>query len=64
MGRPLIPEYETLVGPGGRFAGAIIVHQEDNAGPHDDKTYKEWLQAEFDKRSWKLEHQAPQVTKP
>jgi hypothetical protein len=25
-----------------------------------DKTYKEWLQREFDKRGWKLEHQAPQ----
>jgi hypothetical protein len=36
------------------------VHQEDNAEPHIDKTYKDWLQAEFDKRGWKLEHQAPQ----
>ncbi len=30
--------------------GAIVVHQEDNAGPHIEKTYKDWLQGEFDKR--------------
>ncbi len=34
--------------------------QEDNAGPHIDKTYKDWLQGEFDRRGWKLEPQAPQ----
>ena len=45
---------------GGPCAGAVVVHQEDNAGPHIDKTYKDWLQAEFDRRGWKLEHQAPQ----
>ncbi len=32
----------------------------DNAGPHIDKTYTDWLQGEFDQRGWKLEHQAPQ----
>ena len=44
--------------PGGPCEGAVVVHQEDNAGPHIDKTYKEWLQA--NNRGWKLEHQAPQ----
>ena len=56
----LLPQMEALVQEGGPCAGAIIVHQEDNAGPHVDKTYKDWLQGEFDKRGWKLEHQAPQ----
>jgi hypothetical protein len=56
----LFPEFDALVEPGGPCEGAIVVHQEDNAGPHIDKTYKAWLQAEFDTRGWKLEHQAPQ----
>jgi len=57
----LLPEIDALVAEGGPCAGAIVVHQEDNAGPHIDKTYKDWLQGEFDRRGWKLEHQAPQV---
>lgn len=56
----LLPALEALVKPGGPCAGAIVVHQEDNAGPHIDKTYKMWLQGQFDLRGWLLEHQAPQ----
>ncbi len=49
----LLPELDALVKEGGPCDGAIVVHQEDNAGPHIDKTYKDWLQAEFDRRgSW------------
>jgi hypothetical protein len=36
----LLPALEALVKPGGPCEGAIVVHQEDNAGPHIDKTYK------------------------
>ena len=36
----LLPELEALVKPGGPCEGAIVVHQEDNAGPHIDTTYK------------------------
>ena len=50
----LLPEMDALVDEGGPCAGAIVVHQEDNAGPHIDKTYKDWLQGEFDRRGWKL----------
>ncbi len=57
----LLPELDELVKEGGPCDGAIVVHQEDNAGPHIDKTYKDRLQAEFDRCGWKLEHQAPQV---
>ncbi len=56
----LLPELDALVKPGDPCEGAVVVHQEDNAGPHIDKTYKAWLQEQFDKRGWKLEHQAPQ----
>ncbi len=37
----LLPELDALVRPGGPCEGVIVVHQEDNAGPHIDKTYKE-----------------------
>jgi hypothetical protein len=40
--------------------GTIAVHQEDNASPHMDKTFKDRLHDPFDQRGWKLEHQAPQ----
>ncbi len=56
----LLPALDVLVMTGGPCDGAIVVHQEDNAGPHIDKVYKTWLQEQFDSRGWKLEHQAPQ----
>jgi hypothetical protein len=56
----LLPELDALVRTGGPCEGAVVVHQEDNAGPHIDKTYKTWLQEKFDIRGWKLEHEAPQ----
>jgi hypothetical protein len=57
----LLPALEALVAPGGRCAGATVVHQEDNAGPHKEGNYHTWLQAEFEQRGWKLELNAPQV---
>jgi hypothetical protein len=53
----LLPELDAMVKPGGPCEGAVVVHQEDNAGPHIDKTYKAWLQGQFDARGWRLEHQ-------
>jgi hypothetical protein len=55
----LLPELEALVKNGGPCEGVIVVHQEDNAGPRIDKTYKTWLQGQFDSHGWLLEHQAP-----
>jgi hypothetical protein len=56
----LFPALDALVKPGRPCDGAIVVQQEDNAGPHIDKVYKTWLQEQFDIWGWKLEHQAPQ----
>ena len=28
----LLPSFDALVGPGGQCEGAVVVHQEDNAG--------------------------------
>ena len=51
---------DNLVAPGGPCEGAQVVFQEDNAGPHVEGAYREWMQGEFDKRGWKIELQAPQ----
>ena len=56
----LMGAVENLVAPGGPCEGAQVVFQEDNAGPHVEGTYREWMQGEFDKRGWKIELQAPQ----
>ena len=57
----LIPALEALVAPEGLCAGATVVHQEDNAGPHKEGNYHTWLKTEFESRGWKLELQAPHV---
>jgi hypothetical protein len=38
----------------------IVCHQEDNAGPHKEGQLHQWLEAEFKRRNWQLELQAPQ----
>jgi hypothetical protein len=57
----ILPAYDALTAPGGPAEGAVVVHQEDNAPPHQEGDFHAWLTAEFDKRGWRLELQAPQV---
>ena len=40
------------------------MYQEDNAGPHTEAGYTQWLRDTFDALGWKLELQAPQGTCP
>ena len=56
----LISAIENLVAPVGPCHGAQVVFQEDNAGPHNEGTYPEWMQVEFSKKKWIIELQAPQ----
>ena len=56
----LLPAIEEMVAEGGPCAGAQVVFQEDNAGPHTEGDYTSWMLCEFEKRGWKLELQAPQ----
>jgi hypothetical protein len=56
----LLPQLDALVAVNGPCAGAIVCHQEDNAGPHKEGNFHSWLEAEFKKRNWQLELQAPQ----
>ena len=56
----LFPSIDGLVKPGGSCEGAVVILQEDNAGPHCDEVYKNYLKEQFSVRSWKIELQAPQ----
>ena len=56
----ILPAYDALTAVGGPAEGAIVVHQEDNAPPHQEGDFHQWLIAEFTKRGWRLELQAPQ----
>ena len=56
----LIPSIEKLVAEGGPCEGATVIFQEDNAGPHCDATYRDFLQKAFEERQWLIELQAPQ----
>ena len=57
----LFPAVEELVGPGGEYEGYLPVFQGDNAGPHEDATYKQFVVDYCNQRGWKWEPQAPQM---
>ncbi len=56
----ILPACDALTAPGGPAEGAVVVHQEDNAPPHQEGDFHAWLTAEFNTRGWRLELQAPQ----
>jgi hypothetical protein len=56
----ILPAYDALTAIGSPAEGATIVHQEDNAPPHQEGNFHEWLTDEFNRRGWRLELQAPQ----
>ncbi len=55
-----MPAIKAMVAPGGPCAGAQVVYQEDNAGPHTETGYTLWIREQFELLGWKLELQAPQ----
>ena len=56
----LIPTIEALVAPGGPCEGATVIFQEDNAGPHNCRVYRDFLEDSFTERGWFIRLQAPQ----
>ena len=56
----LIPAIKALTAANGPCAGAQVVFQEDNAGPHTEKRYASWMNDTFGDLGWKIELQAPQ----
>ena len=56
----LFPAIKALIAPDGPCAGAQVVFQEDNAGPHTNHEYAAWMKEAFEANGWKIELQAPQ----
>ncbi len=57
----ILPAYDALTAIGDPAEGAVVVLQEDdNAPPHQEGYFHAWLMAEFNRRDWRLELQAPQ----
>ena len=57
----IFPDVEALVGPGGQFEGHIPIFQGDNAGPHADAGFVEYVEGYCRSRGWHWEPQAPQM---
>jgi hypothetical protein len=57
----IFPMIELEVGPGGRYEGYIPIIQGDNAGPHEDGTYKKFVQDYCASKGWHWEPQAAQM---
>ena len=55
-----MPAIKAMVASTGPCAGAQVVYQEDNAGPHTEHGYTLWIREQFELLGWKLELQAPQ----
>ena len=51
---------EKLVAPGGPCEGALVILQEDNAGPHTEGNYHRWITEAFEERHLRIELEAPQ----
>jgi hypothetical protein len=56
----LFPAIKALTAPDGPCAGAQVVFQEDNAGPHTNLEYAAWMTEAIAAHGWKIELQAPQ----
>ena len=56
----LMPAVQKLVGPGGPCDGAQVIYEEDNAGPHTEAGYTQWMEEKFLGLGRRLEFQAPQ----
>ncbi len=50
-----------MVAPGGPCAGAQVVYQDDNAGPHTENGYTLWIREQFELLGWKLEFKRRKV---
>ncbi len=56
----LFPAIKAMLAPDGPCAGAQVIFQEDNAGPHTNYEYTAWMQEAFAQHGWRIELQAPQ----
>lgn len=57
----IFPKVMEMVGPGGKYEGYLPIFQGDNAGPHIDKDYLNYVKDFCAKKGWHWEPQAPQM---
>jgi hypothetical protein len=57
----VFPDIEALVGPGGKFEGYTPIIQGDNAGPHAEAAFVEYVEGYCKMKGWHWEPQAPQM---
>ena len=57
----VFPDIEALVGPGGKFEGYTPIIQGDNAGPHAETAFVDFVKGHCEEKGWKWEPQAPQM---
>ncbi len=56
----LIPAIQALTAEEEACAGAQVIFQEDNAGPHIEGRYTNWVTETFAELGWRIHLQAPQ----
>jgi hypothetical protein len=57
----IFPRVEQLVGPGGPYEGYTPVFQGDQAGPHEDKAFRDFVGSHCEVMGWYWKPQAPQM---
>ncbi|KAL3910874.1 MAG: hypothetical protein SGARI_001917 [Bacillariaceae sp.] len=57
----MFPYIAELVSRRGEYAGYLPVIQGDNAGPHQDKEFMDYVETQCNELGWKWEPQAPQM---
>ena len=54
-------QIERLVAKGGEFENASVIIQGDQAGPHEDKVFRKFVDDYCNNKGWKWQPQAPQM---
>mmetsp|Transcript_26210 Transcript_26210/g.32313 ORF Transcript_26210/g.32313 Transcript_26210/m.32313 type:complete len:211 (+) Transcript_26210:515-1147(+) len=57
----IFPAINELVKEGGKFEGYLPIIQGDNAGPHEDAKFKNYVNKECEEKGWLWEPQGPQM---
>ena len=57
----IFPDVEKLVGPGGKYEGYKVIFQGDNAGPHKEQAYFDFVTSYCREKGWYWKPQAPQM---
>ena len=57
----IFPRLQEITGPGGKYEGYVPIIQGDNAGPHQDTTFQQYMTSYCNQQGWYSEPQAAQM---